>query len=73
MDSGITMEFVPHVDQDALNAQVLQFVLNVLPQPTPIIMELANALMDSSSPFLPSDIARDVPTTLLLAPVFLKP
>ena len=73
MDSGITTESVPHVDQDVLSAQVLLSVLNVLPQPTPIIMELASALMDSSSPSLPSDIARDAPTTLLLAPVFLKP
>ena len=72
-DSGITMESVPHVDQDVPNAQVLLFALNVLPQPTPTIMELASALMDSSSPFLPSDIARDAPTTLLLAQVSLKP
>ena len=71
MVSGTTTVSVPHADPDVPSAQVPPTARCALPQPTPTTTEPASVLMDSSSPFLPSDIARDVPTTLL--PVLLSP
>jgi len=72
MDTMSITASVPLAAQDVPNVPVPPFAPNVLPQPTPTTMVPVNALMDSSSLLVPSDIARDVPTILLPALLWLR-
>ena len=65
MDTMITKESVLHVPQDVLNVAVPLLALNVLLQLTPITMDPASVLMDTSLLLPLSDIARDALTILL--------
>ena len=67
------MVSVHPVEKDVPSARAQPPAISVLPQPILITTELANALMDTSLPSLPPDIAEDAPTKLSLAAAILKP